>query len=205
MSYSVERLVDRHSICDALYRYCRGIDRREWDLVRGAFFSDAIDDHGVYVGDVEGLIEFARERHEFITMSMHLIGNILIEFTGKETALSESYCYAVQSYTADPKAADIRAAISGGKRIKTDSPIDMMMWVRYVDRMERRGGEWRIARRTTVWDRTLVQEASTDGPTFGATWPVGKRGQDDPLLTERSSVGLGGFPAGKWTTSPLSG
>ena len=36
------RLADRLEIRDVVYRYCRGIDRREYDLVRSCYHHDAV-------------------------------------------------------------------------------------------------------------------------------------------------------------------
>ena len=35
-----------NAIRRTLYRYCRGIDRRGFELVRACYHSDALDDHG---------------------------------------------------------------------------------------------------------------------------------------------------------------
>ena len=50
----VRELKDRQEIYDCLMRYCRGIDRLDRDMLLSAYHPDAVDDHGVYVGGVEG-------------------------------------------------------------------------------------------------------------------------------------------------------
>ena len=47
------RLRDRHEIQECLFRYVRGVDRRNWDLVRSAYHPDAYDDHGNYKGNID--------------------------------------------------------------------------------------------------------------------------------------------------------
>src|SRR5438477_5687004 len=112
-SLEYDKLVSQFAIRDVLCRYCRGVDRRDWSLVRGAFHPDAYDDHGVYRGNVDGFIDFLAERHAFVTMSMHHIGNVLVEFSGPDRAMAETYCLAFQRYA--PGGESIRAAITGGK------------------------------------------------------------------------------------------
>jgi hypothetical protein len=36
---------------DACYRYCRGVDRRDVELVRSCYHPDATDHHGEYHGE----------------------------------------------------------------------------------------------------------------------------------------------------------
>jgi hypothetical protein len=42
----LKQLLNKERIKDNLVSYCRGVDRREWDLVREAYHPDAYDDHG---------------------------------------------------------------------------------------------------------------------------------------------------------------
>ena len=39
-------LLDRIELRDLVMRYCRGIDRRDFALVRACYHDNAIDDHG---------------------------------------------------------------------------------------------------------------------------------------------------------------
>ncbi|WP_268959227.1 nuclear transport factor 2 family protein [Paraburkholderia elongata] len=51
---------DKAEIREVHTRYCRGIDRMDFDLVRSCYHPDAIDRHGAYEGGVEGFIESSR-------------------------------------------------------------------------------------------------------------------------------------------------
>jgi len=187
--YSPERLADRAQIQDMMYRWCRAIDRLDLDAVRDVFHPGAIDSHGIYNGEVEGLINWLRDRHQTITFSMHSISNMLIEFAGPDTAIVESYCTATQRYPAEAKAA--LAQLSGGVEGKPGVGIDVIAICRYVDRFERRKGEWKVAARTVVFDSTMMYEYSPDGPKMGPGWTVGKRrNRDDFVYKARAEVGL---------------
>ncbi|MGA1649630.1 MAG: nuclear transport factor 2 family protein, partial [Ilumatobacteraceae bacterium] len=77
-----DELVDRELIRDLVQRYARGVDRRDFDLVRSCYHPDAIDEHGPFRGDVDGFIVFLREQLARWSVTQHVIGNSLIEFDG---------------------------------------------------------------------------------------------------------------------------
>lgn len=185
--YAPRRLADRLAIQDLLYRWCRAVDRRDWAAIRDVFHPDAHDDHGIYKGDIDGLIGWLSERHATIVQSTHLLGNMLIEFSGADSAVVETYCFAVQRYATGGAAT--RSAITGGTDTG-DKPFDMQMNGRYVDRIERRHGTWRIADRTTVFDNSILLPVPEAAPRLGADWPVGRRDGDDPVYRIRTAAGL---------------
>ena len=70
--------------------------------------------------------------------------------------------------------------------------VDSLGCHRSVDRFERRDGQWRIARRTVVFDwRTLVAIPEVE-PRFDPKWTIGQRAADDWLFQERQALGLAG-------------
>ena len=141
----LKRIEDRQAIHDVIVRYCRGVDRNDPDLVLAAFHDDAIDNHfGVVLPFREaiGTLKAARSgaaSPPSKTTSMHSIGNVLIELDG-DIARCETYVKVV-----------VRIPQDGGA-------IDWTHAGRYVDRFERRNGEWRIAYRTVVYDRERFDE-----------------------------------------------
>ncbi len=76
-----------------LYRYCRGIDRRDYELVRSCYHPDATDDHGGYQGGVDGFIDYIKAGLPRFEQTMHMIGNIPIDIDG-DVAQSEAYTLA---------------------------------------------------------------------------------------------------------------
>lgn len=185
---SPERLADRAEIQDVMYRWCRAVDRLDIEGIRGVFHPDAIDNHGPFVGGVDALIAWLTERHRGIPFSMHLVSNILIEFAGSDSALAETYIFAALRYSAEGKAA--LAAFTGGLAGGDGSATDSFSWARYIDRFERRGGEWRIARRTVAFDSSLMTDVPADAPAFDPNWAVGRRDRDDPIYRERAAMGI---------------
>jgi ketosteroid isomerase-like protein len=136
-SGDVEHLTAQQEIRDVLIRYTRGIDRMDVELVRSAYHPDAHDDHGAYQGDLEGFLAWVQEALSYFDSTMHFIGNQLVE-VGGDTAHAESYCVAYHR----------RRARDG------EEGHDLVTALRYVDRMERRDGQWRIADRKCVFDWT---------------------------------------------------
>jgi len=186
--YSPQRMADRAAIQDTMYRWCRAIDRLDYDAIREVFHADAVDNHGLFTGGVEGLIAWIRERHKSVAMSMHIIANMLIEFTGPDSAVVETYNLTNQRYPAEGKAG--LAALAGGASGTAGKGADLVAFARYVDRFERRNGQWKIAERTVVFDNTLMFEIPENGPKFGENWTVGRRNREDYVYAERAKGGL---------------
>jgi ketosteroid isomerase-like protein len=133
----IETLVTRQEIADAIYRYARGIDRLDFDLVRSCYHPDAYDDHGSFAGTVEEFIAAAKNFLPQWTATQHFMGNMLIEIEG-ESACAETYAVAYHRREDED---------GNGK--------DDIMGIRYVDRFEKRDGAWKIAHRvvSTEWRR----------------------------------------------------
>jgi len=169
MSASTDRtlqaLLDREAIRDCLYRYCRGIDRLDEESLRSAYWPDATDRHGAYDGPAAGFIDRALQKLRVAGRMVHMLGNILIELRG-DAAAAESYFLAFQE----------NAAADG-------SAQETLLCGRYVDRFERRDGEWRIAARTVTYDwvRAAPLPSGLGAEAFGVRQPTGGRRPDDPI------------------------
>jgi SnoaL-like domain len=125
----MDRLLDRQEIIDCLVRFSRGMDRFDRELFLSAFHADAVIAAGDFVGGPIGLYDWASTLHERGQVATHhnLLNNSC-EIVG-DTAHSETY------YMFIGRNHDETNWIAGG---------------RYLDRLERRDGAWRIAVRTNV-------------------------------------------------------
>ena len=188
--YTIERIADRMAIQDVIYKWCRAIDRLDDDGMRAAFHADAIDNHAAYVGGVEGLVQWVRERHKPIPFSSHQVSNILIEFANPDLALVETYIRTLQRYPADAKAS--LAQLSGGQAGKPGVGTDLLTASRYVDRFERRNGEWRIAQRTLIQDWKQFIDVPDNLPLPKPGWIVGRRDKEDYIYRARAELGIDG-------------
>jgi hypothetical protein len=184
---SAARLADRIAIQDAMLKWVRAVDRREWSLAAEAFHDDAYDNHGIYQGNMEGLIAWLSERHETIPHSSHVVSNMFIEFAGDDVAIMESYCVAYQRYAGG--SAKTRSDITGGANTG-DLQFDMIINGRYVDRVERRNGVWKIAHRTVIFDSSMMLPVPADGAKLNPDWPIGRRDRADPMWKLRAAAGL---------------
>lgn len=123
------QLSDRQSIIDCTIRFCRGVNRRDKDLMRSVFHADALDDHGFFVGDPEGFVEWIDEVYARVSATQHFVTNHSIELDN-DTAHVESYWF-----VANVGKDGVSVALRGG---------------RYIDRFERREGRWAIAQRVCL-------------------------------------------------------
>ena len=135
---TVEELMAREQIRDALVRYTRGVDRNDMTLIRSAFHKGAQIQFpkSLHQGDAEGFFEFLRKELVRFQRTRHAITNTLIEFDGPEIAYVETYLHADHQGTEQ-------------HHWKT-SMIEL--WARYLDRFEARDGAWKIASREMVVD-----------------------------------------------------
>lgn len=186
MSGEIQELMDRVAIQDVMLKYCRGVDRRSWDLARQAFFDDATDHHADYKGSVQGFFDWIVPIHGQVARSTHFIGNCLIEFGSETVAAVETYFYA--SLELGPEAKGHRKLLVDGEggsdaRVKTD------VLGRYVDRFEKRDGAWRVAARKVVFDSTHSQPV-TGSVDLNLHWALGRRDGEDPIFQVRRGAGL---------------
>jgi len=187
-SYSLQRMADRMQIQDVMYRWCRAVDRLDFDGIRLVFHPDGIDRHGPFNGNVDGLIDWIRNRHAKIPFSMHQISNILIEFASQDIAIVETYVRTVQRYPADAKAN--LAQLSGGAAGSDGRGADLFTCSRYIDKFERRNGEWKIAERNLVQDWKQIVDIPDNAPVPQDGWLTGARDGSDPLFRLRAEAGL---------------
>jgi hypothetical protein len=125
----LEQLLDRQDIVDCLTRFSRGMDRFDRDVFLSAFHSDAIIAAGPFVGGPVPLFEWASRLHEQgQSATHHNLMNLTCDIDG-DIAHTETY------YLFVARNRDDTNWIAGG---------------RYIDRLERRAGAWKIALRTNA-------------------------------------------------------
>jgi hypothetical protein len=126
---ALQRLLDKEEIREALLRYTRGVDRHDTALAVSAYHPDASDDHGAYIGGVEGVIRHANTVHtQSWDIHHHFITNETIELEG-DTAHAETYFLAT---------------------LRRKTGVIDLVGGRYIDRLERRDGRWAIADRACL-------------------------------------------------------
>ena len=148
---------DKLAIRDVLSNYCRGLDRMDKEMAYSVFSADCkAHYHEMYEGSGHGFVDWAWEAHAAMDRHSHQITNVLIEVDGDQ-AVSEAYVTVVL-WTHAP---DTRELVCRG---------------RYLDRWERRDGNWQIVEREHVLDTQ-----STNGvPDVAAVNRQSTRDQSDP-------------------------
>lgn len=150
----------RETIRDVLGTYCRGIDRRDRELVRGCFHAGATDDHGTGPRPIDDFLDWCFALLEGYDSTFHLLGQSTFEFESDHDCVVETYGIASHRTAGGP---DHRNLVTG---------------FRYVDRFTDASG-WRIGRRVAITDWSRVDRE-------GDWWPVpgsmlqGRPGPDDP-------------------------
>jgi hypothetical protein len=136
----LEHLLDRQDILDCLTRFSRGMDRFDRELFLSAFHPDAAISAGSFVGGPVDLYDWASALHEQgQSATHHNLLNLTCDIDG-DTAHTETYYLFV-----------------GRNRDETN----WMAGGRYIDRLERRNGEWKIALRCNAveWSGMLPATA----------------------------------------------
>ncbi|AYY57528.1 nuclear transport factor 2 family protein [Burkholderia multivorans] len=189
MSAAMQRLIDKDQIRDVMLRYARGVDRRDWERVRSAFFEDCHDDHADFKGTRDAFIAWVRERHDAPSLltSTHFLGNCLVEFTSDSVAAVETYFVARLELA--PQASEHRSMLDA-KHADSAHNSRVQVFGRYVDRFEKRNDEWRIARRRTVFDAIESHLVDAADAKLNPAWMLGRRDQHDPVFALRAEVGL---------------
>ena len=78
MFMDIETLLAKQEITDVVYRYARGIDRMDFELVRSCYHPDAYDDHGAFKGNVDEFISMVEDFMPRWTATMHFMGNLKV-------------------------------------------------------------------------------------------------------------------------------
>ena len=160
-------LLDERAIRNVVLRYCRGVDRMDRELVRSCYHADATDEHGSFTGQVDEFLEWVFRVLARYEVTMHFVGNLLVEFVPGEPDVARCETYGIAFHRSAGE--DPRGNLATG--------------FRYVDRFERRDGEWRIARRVAITEWSRVDDREH-------WWPIpdgmrtGSRDRTDAVYDE---------------------
>ena len=140
----IQALLDKQAITEALYRYCRSVDRLDHALGHGVFHEDSTADYGegVYQGPGRGAIDTIIRQHDGLTSHSHQVSNVLIALDGNRAG-SEAY-------------------MTGTMRMQREGKeFQIFVRARYLDRWEKREGRWGIIKREVAYDHDEVREVTS--------------------------------------------
>jgi hypothetical protein len=167
MNQEIQQLLDKQAIAEVIYLRARAADRGDAPLAHACYHPDATERHGKFEGTAADFIDMVSSTtspkpRTTARGMLHLITNVLIEFSDADHAFVES-CYFAYCQMADGTDAEI-----GG---------------RYLDKVERRDGRWAIVHRDCVFDWSRVEPETTKFWRGYTEKPFlfGTRDADDPL------------------------
>jgi hypothetical protein len=136
----VQYLKDRQAILDCISLHARGHDRHDVELLTNAYHADGTDEHGHAINAGPNYAEWANAIHAAGSkLHTHNITTHTCDIDG-DVAHCESY---------------VIVAL-----LNNDEKSSRLICGRYIDRMERRNGEWRIALRRSTVDVLIAGDAS---------------------------------------------
>jgi hypothetical protein len=151
-------LMAREQIRDCIARVARGEDRRDAELIRQCYWQDANVDFGIFTGSFADYLAWVVPGSPAVPLTLHTLGQSLIELNAGAAAVETH----VASYHRIDMGEQHRDIVIGG---------------RYLDRIEQREGQWRIAQRTMLYDWVSDYGQSAD-------WSKGLMGA--PFKTKHS-------------------
>ncbi len=174
----VQYLKDRQAIYDCIARHARGHDRHDIDLLTDAYHHDGTDEHGYAINPGPKYAEWSNAIHSAGSkLHTHNITTHLCDIDG-DVAHCESYVMVALLDTGGTTA----RLISG----------------RYIDRLERRQGTWKIALRRSTVDVLIAGDASIlTAPIFREQGYI-KGMQDKRDLAYQRPLTLDETPAERW-------
>jgi len=138
---AIDEWTSKVAIAGVLATHSRGVDRADANLLQAAYHSDADVDYGFFVGPARELAVILAGAQKGQPVTLHRTSNMWIKVEG-EKARSESYVLAYAEHRAEP---------TGTQRF---------IGGRYLDRHERRAGEWRLRHRRYVLDFNINREST---------------------------------------------
>jgi SnoaL-like domain len=174
MDERLQEMLDHYEIKKTLGEYCQGCDRCDEPRMAGVYGQDSWDDHGAHKAPGP---QFAREMIQQIlerTQTLyHMLGQSLIQIQGDEAGAETYFLAASRSVDED------------------GSPMVNQLGGRFVDRLRRENGHWRISHRTVVRDWSISLPAAAPDWTSAAQLTEGQRSNADPCFAALGIQHLG--------------
>ena len=174
MDSRLQEMLDHHEIRRTLAEYCLGCDRCDETLMASVYAEDSWDSHGLRQAPGP---EFARATVASVLATSetlhHLLGQSLIRVTGDDAG-AETYFIAVM--------------VDG-----TDERFCNQLGGRFVDRLVRVNGIWKIKERVAVRDWSIRLPIAEDWAT-ARLLTAGCRSNADPVFAVLGRTHGGGAP-----------
>ena len=149
---ALSELLAKQAITERLNDYCRAMDRMDDPLGYTVFHPDAPADYGeIFKGTGHEFVDWVHQSHAPMISTNHKISNVSIRIDG-DRAGSETYV-------------TMHGRIPG----EGDTVMEIHSIGRYLDKWEKRDGEWRISERRFLSNMDEVRPVAMSAyPTEGA-------------------------------------
>ncbi len=154
VSLTIEQLLATEACREAARRYCYGVDRLDAETMRSAYWPDATDDHGTFVGNAHDFVDHCMRGHTRWAWTMHNVFNHRVEI-GLDGRTGRGEVYNVSLL------------------MRRDERVLDTWYGRYLDEYEERDGEWRILRRVCVHHGDSSQAIADEMPIDAAAFRQG--------------------------------
>jgi hypothetical protein len=154
-------LKDRTAILDCIARHSRGCDRHDGELLNDTYHVDGVDEHGLAINRGSEYAQWVNALHAATSQThLHNVTTHTCDIDG-DVAHAESYVLVTML---DP--------------VGTTATV---MCGRYIDRLEKRDGAWKIAVRRATVELAFTADASLlQSPFFkDQRYLKGTRDRDD--------------------------
>lgn len=145
---TAERIADQLAISEIHATHSRGLDRHEPAAIKSCYWEDAQVDYGAFKGPAHTFADLVvpalQDQYE---LTRHALSNTLFHFEG-DSATTETYVHAAH--------------------LAPDASEETLVYGRYLDRLEKRDGQWKMAFRQVVieWSNRYSVSDERDGPAF---------------------------------------
>ncbi len=164
----IQTLLDKEAIRTLVLKYSRAADRHDDVAMRQLYHEDAKDDHGSYFsGLAMEFIDRLPEIQKPFTILHHNVTTHNIELDPNNPNFAEGEVYILAMHQAQTPDGQLMDFIIGG---------------RYLDKYEKRNGDWKFSHRAILadWCKAAMPSDITLSDDIIAGALIGKPGEADP-------------------------
>ena len=138
----IQEILDKESIRELVYTYCRAADRHDNELMRTLYHEDAYDDHGSFFkGKAMEFLDLLPEIQKSMGILHHNVTTHNIKLSGAR-AEGETYIIAFHQVLTE------------------EGNYDVLIGGRYFDEYEKRNDVWKFSSRAVDADWVYVNDPS---------------------------------------------
>jgi hypothetical protein len=138
----IQEILDKESIRELVYIYCRAADRHDNELMRSLYHEDAYDDHGSFFkGKAMEFLDLLPEIQKSMGILHHNVTTHNIKLSGTK-AEGETYIIAFHQVLTE------------------EGNYDVLIGGRYFDEYEKRNDVWKFSSRAVDADWVYVNDPS---------------------------------------------